>query len=398
MINVVCGIRSTGRICTDLAMELESYGHEVKIAYGREYVPEQYQKYAMRIGTNVDVKLHSIKSRLLDGAGFGSKKATKKFIEWIKEYNPDVIHLHNIHGYYINVEVLFNYLKVCGKKIIWTLHDCWAFTGHCANFTMIKCEKWKNKCLNCPQKLSYPKSFIDCSNRNYERKKKLFTQVPNLLIVTPSKWLANLVKYSYLKEYPVNTVNNGIDINIFKPTPSDFRNKLELQNKKIILGVSNVWDIRKGFNDYLKLSKVIDETYFIVLVGVNKKQLKKLPKNMIGITRTNNAKELAEIYTSADVFFNPTYEDNYPTVNLEARACGIPVITYNTGGSPESAGDECIVIEKGDIKGVLSVINMLVKDRKIDINKIDKCVFIEQYIDLYKKEMIYYSTTKNNNY
>mgnify|MGYP000231854880 FL=1 len=152
MINVVCGIRSTGRICTDLAIALEKQGHEVRIAYGRETVPEQFQKYAVRIGTDLDVKLHGIKARLFDRAGFGSRKATEKFIEWVKKYDPDIIHLHNIHGYYIDVERLFKYLRTCGKKIIWTLHDCWSFTGHCVYFDYIVCDKWKNGCFYCPQK------------------------------------------------------------------------------------------------------------------------------------------------------------------------------------------------------------------------------------------------------
>lgn len=177
MINSVCGIRSTGRICTDLATALEARGHEVKIAYGRETVPEQFQKYAVRIGSDLDVKLHCIKARLLDASGFGSKQATEKFISWVKEWNPDVIHLHNIHGYYINIEVLFDYLRTCGKKIIWTLHDCWAFTGHTAYCDAIHCEKWKTGCGKCPQIGEYPKSYVDRSKRNWNRKKDLFSWV-----------------------------------------------------------------------------------------------------------------------------------------------------------------------------------------------------------------------------
>ena len=146
MINSVCGIRSTGRICTDIAEELEKQGHDVKIAYGRETVPEKYQKYAVRIGTDLDVKLHGIKTRLFDRHGFGSKRATKKFIKWVEEYDPDVIHLHNLHGYYINIKILFDYLKKANKKVVWTLHDCWAFTGHCTHFDFVGCNKWKCKC------------------------------------------------------------------------------------------------------------------------------------------------------------------------------------------------------------------------------------------------------------
>ena len=226
MINVVCGIRSTGRICTDLATALETQGHEVKIAYGRENVPEQFRKYAVRIGSDLDVKLHGVKARLLDGAGFGSKKVTKQFIEWIKEYDPDVIHLHNIHGYYINVEVLFKYLKTCGKKIIWTLHDCWSFTGHCVYFDYVGCDKWKTGCSDCPQKKEYPARVgPDMSKSNYSVKKNLFTGILNMTLVTPSQWLANLIHDSYMKEYPVKVIYNGVDTEIFKPSVSSVKEK-----------------------------------------------------------------------------------------------------------------------------------------------------------------------------
>lgn len=350
MINVVCGIRSTGRICTDLATALDKQGHEVKIAYGRENVPEQFKKYAIRIGSDWDVKLHGLKARLFDGMGFGSRAATEKFIEWVKEYDPDVIHLHNIHGYYINIEVLFNYLKTCGKKIIWTLHDCWAFTGHCAYFDFAGCDKWKNGCYDCAQKTEYPTRIgLDFSKSNYKIKKVLFTGIPNLTIVTPSKWLAGLVNQSFLNEYSVEVIYNGVDTRVFKPTPSNVKERLNLKNKKIILGVAAVWDRRKGFDDFVKLSKIIDDSYVIVLVGLEKDRIKNLPNNIIGIERTNNVEELVELYSASNVFVNPTYEDNYPTTNIEAIACGTPVVTYDTGGSGESARLFGKIIEKSNI-------------------------------------------------
>ena len=348
MINSVCGVKSTGRICTDIAEMLEKEGHECKIAYGRESVPQKYQKHAVRIGNELGVNIHAGLSRIFDDCGFHSYFATKKFVRWVKEYNPDIIHLHNLHGYYLNLEILFDYLRTCGKKIIWTLHDCWAFTGHCSNFSFVGCDKWKTQCEHCVQKKTYPKSMlVDNCHRNFEKKKQLFTGIPNLTIVTPSKWLAGLVKESFLKDYPIKVIHNGIDLNVFKPTSSNFRERYNLENKKIILGVASVWDDRKGFKDFLKLSELIDDNTRIVLVGVNDKQIKLLSPKIIGIRRTNSTKELAEIYTAADVFFNPTYEDNYPTVNLEAQACGTPVITYNTGGSIESVPKENIITNDG---------------------------------------------------
>ena len=378
MINSVCGIRSTGRICTDLATALEEQGHQVKIAYGRETVPEQYQKYAVRIGSDLDVKCHGLQSRIFDNTGFGSKKATEKFLQWADVYNPAVLHLHNIHGYYIHIGLLFDWIKKRpNMKVIWTLHDCWTFTGHCSHFDFAGCDRWKTGCHDCPQKKEYPKSLLfDNSRNNWLNKKELFTGIKHMTIVTPSRWLAGLVKQSFLKEYPVEVIHNGIDLDVFKPTPSDFRQKHGLENKKIILGVASTWDRRKGLYDFIELSKILDDNYQIVLVGLSQKQISELPENILGIERTNSTKELAEIYTAADVFFNPTYEDNYPTVNLEAQACGTPVITYHTGGSVESVPKENIV-EKGNLQEIVSHSNL------ISNNKFDNKVCLFQYLKIY---------------
>lgn len=386
MINSVCGIRSTGRICTDLADALTEQGHTVKIAYGRENVPDKYKKYAVRIGTDLDVKLHGLKARLLDESGFGSKRATIRFIEWVKKYDPDVIHLHNIHGYYINIEVLFDYLRSCGKKIIWTLHDCWAFTGHAAYCEAANCKRWKTGCHNCAKRDDYPKSFYDNSKLNWLKKRKVFTGIPNLQIITPSKWLAGLVKKSFLRKYPVSVIYNGIDTSVFKPVDSSvLRKKLNLGDKKVILGVAAVWDARKGLDDFIKLNKLIDKNeYQIVLVGLTDKQIAKLPKSIIGITRTDSVEQLVELYSLAHVFVNPTYEDNYPTTNLEAIACGTPVITYDTGGSGESVSCENVIV-KGDIFRLFSIIKSKPKLSECDISKTKT---IKDYDEFYSMEVL----------
>ena len=382
MINVVCGIRSTGRICTDLAAALEEQGHEVKIAYGREEVPEQFKKYAVRIGNDLDVKLHGLKARLFDGCGFGSKKATEKFIEWVKEFDPDVIHLHNLHGYYINIEVLFDYLRTCRKRIIWTLHDCWAFTGHAAFCEAANCERWITGCYDCPKKNDYPVSLFDKSTENWKKKKNLMEGIPNLTIVTPSEWLANLVRNSFLAQYPVLVIHNGLNTSVFKPTDSDVKERLGLQNKKIVLGVAALWEKRKGLDDFISISKMLPTQYQVVLVGLSRKQVRYLPKAIVGIERTNSVNELVELYTAADVYVNPTYEDNYPTTNLEAIACGTPVITYNTGGSGESASLYGAVVEKGQINKLVETITSfkcsLDTKRIIGINS---CV--NEYLNMY---------------
>lgn len=337
-INSVCGIGSTGRICTDLAQQLEAEGNEVKIAYGRKgTVPEQFQKYAVRIGTDFDCKMHAIQTRLFDIHGFGSKRATKEFLKWAEEYKPDLLWLHNLHGYYINVEMLFDWIKKHPEmQVKWTLHDCWAFTGHCSY---------------CSQLRRYPACFAMSSvSKNFERKRRAFTGVKNMTLITPSKWLADLTRQSFLKEYPVEVHYNTIDTSIFKPTPSDFRERYGLQDKIIVLGVANVWEDRKGLFDFYKLAEMLDDRYVIVLVGLSEKQIKELPKNIKGIQRTNSPQELAAIYTAADVFVNPTYEDNYPTVNLEAQACGTRVITYDTGGCKETIRSENgIVVQRGSV-------------------------------------------------
>lgn len=380
MINSVCGIGSTGRICTDIADELTENGHECKIAFGRKAVPERYQKYAYRITSDGGVKINALKARLFDNEGFNAAGATKKLISFIEEYNPDVIHLNNLHGYYLNVKILFEYLKKTDKKVVWTLHDCWAFTGHCANFQYPVCDKWKTGCFDCVRKTKYPKSFVDNSQKNYLEKERVFCGVKNLTVVTPSEWLARLVKESFLGRYPTKVINNGIDTSVFRPTESDFKERNGLKDKKMILGVANVWDEFKGINDFIGLSKKISDDYRIVLVGLDEKQLGMLPENILGITRTNNTKELAEIYTAADVLFNPTYEDNYPTVNLEAQACETPVVTYDTGGSGESVPKEN-VIAAGDVDAFLNLEKSQLKVKYID--KRDKSLFIDKYLKLY---------------
>lgn len=386
-INSVCGVGSTGRIVTDLYTVLEEQGYECVIAYGRGTSPEGIK--TIKIGTGIDNYMHVAKTRLFDKHGFGSTNPTKEFIKKVEEYNPDIIHLHNIHGYYINIEILFEYLKRANKKVIWTLHDCWAFTGHCAYFDYVGCNKWKNECRECPQKKEYPNSIlIDNSNWNFHKKKDIFTGVKDLTMVTPSKWLANLVKESFLYEYRVEVINNGIDLEVFKPTKSDFRKRYSLEETFIVLGVASIWDRRKGLNYLVELSQKLDNYYKVIVVGVTEKQKEKLPQNMIGITRTNNLKELVEIYSASDLFVNPTLEDNFPTTNLEALACGIPVITFDTGGSPESINEGCGIVVRKLQKNELvnEIISLKFNTDKCmnQANKYNKKVNFAKYIDLYE--------------
>lgn len=342
IINTVCGIGSTGRICTDIAQQYEASGADVKIAYGRGTVPDKYKKYAIKIGNKADIFWHVFITRFFDLHGFGSKHATKKFLKWVDEYNPDLVWLHNIHGYYINIELLCTWLRKrpADKQIRWTLHDCWAFTGHCAYFTAVKCAQWKQHCAYCPQKDTYPKSFRDNCYQNFERKRNVFTGLKNLTLVTPSQWLADLVKQSYLKEYPVEVHYNTVDTSIFRPTPSDFRKRYGLENKIIVLGVANPWTERKGLNDFLKLSKMLDNRYVIVLVGLTEKQIKHLQKTnprICALKRTNNGSQLAEIYSESDIYVSASKEETFGMTQLEAAKCGTPSIVYEETACEEVA-------------------------------------------------------------
>ncbi len=358
MINVVCGIKSTGRICTDLAQSLEKQGHEVKIAYGREEVPEHLQHFAVQIGSQQDVYAHVVRAMLSDGVGLGSKFVTKKFIQWVKEFDPDIIHLHNLHGYYIHVPTLFAYLKTANKKVIWTLHDMWPFTGHSPACDQANCEKWRSGCGSCPMMKEYPKSFTDHSVRNFRWKKDAFLGLPDMTLVSPSNWLAGLTEQSFMGGYPVRVIPNGIDTGAFSPVDTDFKARHGLQGKNIILGIAGNWhDTRKGFPDFMALAKKLSEDYHIVMVGIPEDLKQQLPENVLGIPKTHSVQELAEVYSAADVLLNPTYSDNFPTVNLESLCCGTPVLTYRTGGSPEPIREGWgAVVEQGNLEQVLELL------------------------------------------
>ena len=384
-INSTCDFGSTGRIAINILREVEKNGGEGIIAYGRYSAPDDIDSF--KICSEADVKIHGVLSRITDRQGFYSTSATKRLIEKIKDYNPDLIHLHNIHGYFLNVKVLFDFLNEYNKPIVWTLHDCWTFTGHCGYFISNGCEKWKTGCYSCPSKKNYPTSLVlDNSKKNYKQKKELFTKPENITIVTPSKWLKDLAKESYLGKYPVKVIYNGIDLNKFKPTESDFRKKHNLEDKFIILGVASIWEERKGLKDFIKLNEMLSENEKIVLVGLNDSQLAMLPENIMGIKRTNGIEEMVAIYSTADVFVNPTHEDNYPTTNLEAIACGTPVVTYNTGGSPESVFEgNGFTVPRGDIKELYKAIKKVDGCKTSANDFFDASKRYKEYVDLYKE-------------
>lgn len=358
-INVVANSGSTGRIAENIGKLAISDGWESYIAYGRG--EPKSASHLIKIGDKWDMYVHGLQSRLLDNHGLSSKRATKRFIEEIKRISPDVIHLHNIHGYYLNYEILFDYLATIDTPVVWTFHDCWAMTGHCSHFDAIGCSKWQKECHNCALKGDYPASILtDASRRNFRLKKKLFTSVKNMTIVPVSRWLANIVEKSFISKYHIIVINNGVDTDVFQPRESKLRQTHALEGKFVIIGVASVWNEMKGLEDFIKLSKLLPEDYRIILIGLTKKQIETLPPNIIGIERTESQAQLAEYYSMADVFVNATYNDSFPTVNMEALACGTPIVTYRTGGSPESViATTGIVAEKGDLNRLKSAIESI---------------------------------------
>ena len=377
---------STGRISEEIGLFAINKGWNSFIAYGRNGRPSK--SYTIRIGSDWNVRLHGLQTRLFDNHGFASKEATYKFISQIAEIKPDIIHLHNIHGYYLNIEFLFNYLAKVDIPIVWTLHDCWSFTGHCSYFSYVGCNKWKVHCEKCPQKQEYPTSYFkDNSYINFEKKRKIFTSVKNMTIVPVSNWLSNIVRESFLNEFTIKVIHNGIDLSVFKPiNQNEIRNPFNLNNKFIILGVACDWRKGKGLKDFLELNKHLGNGEVIILIGLPKKIIKTLPKGIIGIEHTENAEMLAKFYSAADIFINPTWDDNFPTTNLESLACGTPVITYNTGGSIEAVSEETgFIVEQGDIDGILHCISIVKqKGKKLYIKS---CRM--RALDLYNKDLCY---------
>lgn len=392
-VNTVCGTGSTGKIAAGLYHIASQKQHEPLIAYGRGTAPDDI--HGFKIGSPLDFGCHVLVNFFLGKNGFASKQVTHRFLKWLDTVQPDLLHLHNLHGFYIHAGMLFDYIKSHNLPVVWTFHDCWPMTGQCAFFDQINCSKWKTACFSCPiYRSDYPYSlFKDNSRQNYILKKSTFTGVNNLTIVTPSNWLADIVKQSFLKEYPIVVIPNGIDLNIFKPYPAD----ASADRKKIILGVANVWDARKGLDYFLQLIERLDSSYQAVLIGVSKKQQKMLQKTyksrVIALTRTADQAELAKWYSRAYAYVNPTLSDNFPTTNLEALACGTPVITFNTGGSPESINKKCgLVVEKGNVNGLKDAVLSLEGNTEITSSacreramEFDKNSRFEDYIKLYEK-------------
>lgn len=389
-INATSGSGSTGKICESISELLTEQNIENYILYSSG---SSQLSVSIKYMSDFDVKLQALKSHIFGNYGFNSKHANCRLIQYLEKIGPDIVHLHNLHSHNCDLQQLLEWLKGHNKRIIWTFHDCWAFTAYCPHFSLIGCEQWKSGCIECPQIRQYS-WFFDRSKKLYTAKRDAITNL-DLTVVTPSEWLAGLVRQSFLKDYPVKVINNGIDLSVFKPIPSNFREKYGIpKDKFIVLGVAFGWGERKGLDVFIELSRRLEQNKFqIVLVGTDKKVDKQLPKEIVSIHRTQNQTELAEIYTEADLFVNPTREEVLGLVNLEAIACGTPVVTFNTGGSPECIDNSCgSVVACDDIEGLEDEI------KRIYVNKpytVEACLrraklfnaenLFEKYIDIYTK-------------
>ena len=385
-INTVMGRGSTGKIVAQIGDRVEAVGGSYVVAYGRG--GKNNDPHALRVGNSLDQYLHAGLSRITDRAGFYSRHATRKLVGFIRQYQPDVIHLHNLHGYYLNLRVLFDYLKnEYHGRVVWTLHDCWAFTGHCVHYTCARCDKWKTGCHHCPEKGSYPASkLLDRSAKNYGGKKELFTGVPNMTIVTVSQWLKAQAEQSFLGCYPVKCIYNGIDYNRFYPMQSDVRQKLGLENKKMILSVSDGWNERKGLFRLLELAAVAPEDWQFVVIGLSQKQITTMPKNVTGMERTWNQEELIKLYSAADVFYNPSVEETFGLVTAEALACGTPAVVMDSTACPEPLGGYGKVLSDHRPEATMDALRQVMEIKREPQNRFTMNKMTANYLACYDLE------------
>lgn len=388
-INLVYGTGSTGKIVADIIQLLEKSGHDAKVLYGVGEEPTCQN--AVKFSTELDYYFHNVMSRITDHAGLYSRRATKRLIHEIKEYQPDLIHLHTLHGFYVNYEMLFCFLKKANIPVIWTLHDCWAFTGHCTHYSQTGCTQWQTLCTRCRLLYRYPQCYFkgDVIN-NYIRKKKAFSQMKNMTLTVSSRWLAKQISLSFLRDYQLEVIPNGVNRSIFFPQSSELRSQYHLNGKNIVLGVANAWNTRKGLNDMIALANQLGTEYQVVLIGLIEKQMEQLPKGILGIKRTANQVELAQWYSEADVFVNPTYEETFGMTTVEAQACGTPVVVYQTDGCPETiAPGNGILVTQGDLQELEKAVHITIKDgKRADPQKIscfDKDFVYGKYIELYDR-------------
>ena len=392
IINVALNWGSTGKIVEGIGTLVQKQGWEVVVAHGARY-KNLSSLLSIQVSSKVGEWVHFVESSLFDAQGLGSRCDTKRFLKELDDIKPDLVHIHNIHGCFINYPLLFNYLKEHNIPVVWTLHDCWAMTGHCTHFMLTNCVKWQTGCNHCPQKRTFPKTYmLDRSEQNYSLKKSLFTSMPVMHITTVSNWLKGIAEASYLKKYPVTVVPNGIKTDVFVLEPSTIKEQYGLQGKKLLLAVAIGLDERKGLYDYIKLAEKLPEQYQLMLVGLTEEEQKALPKRIIGVKRTNGAKELAAYYSAADALLSLSYEETFGLTIAEAMACGTPAIVYDNTAQPELITPETgKVVPTGDVDAVLSAIEEVCSKPKDSYSiacrkhslAYDEKVTYQKYLDIY---------------
>lgn len=388
-INVEWNTGGPGTIAHDICEVSLKNGIECLAAYGRGEADLEYESF--KIDTKVEVALHAGVSRILSNEGEGSFWATKRLIKRLDIFKPDIIHLHTLLGHYLNHKLLFDYIRKNDIQTVWTIHDCSPFTGHCINFDRVKCEKWKKQCEECPLSKDYPYSLVfDTSKKVYNKRKALYGDLKNLHLVVPSNWMERIVKESFLKNLDISVINNGINLSNFCRVNTDNRERYNLDGKIVLLAVAFNWTEMKGWKLLNELAELLDEQFALVVIG--NKDESNMNDKIISIPATDKKEELIKWYSSADIFINPTLGDNFPTVNIEALSCGLPVVTCNTGGSPEIAGNEMgKIVYSNTAEEFCDKIIMCVKegynpeDCHLYAKKYDKNICYKKYIELYKE-------------
>ena len=393
-INSCVGVRSTGRIAENIGLSAQKRGWETYIAHGARYVGNSTMK-TIQIGHKLSEYIHYAQGLILDNHGLASVSETKKFLEQVDEISPDVVQLHNVHGYYINYKLLFDYLERKQIPVIWTLHDCWAFTGHCSHFIGVNCEKWKSEgCYDCDLKYEYPRTFVDRSKRNFLIKKNVFNSLSRLTIISVSNWLKKNVDQSFLGTKDGKVIYNGVDTDVFRPIFNQKKKRLGIENQKMLLGVASVWSEEKGLYDYYKLADLLPVDYRIVLIGLTNQQISKLPAKIIGINRTDSVADLVQYYSAADIVLNLSYAETFGLTTVEGFSCGTPSIVYDATASPELMSDKTgIIVPPGNIEmvkvaveNICSVGKLMYSDfcRQHVLEKFDSQKQCDKYVDFYE--------------
>lgn len=389
-INAVYGYKSTGIIVKDIGETLQKVSDECYYAYqsSREPVKNGY-----RVGGTLSWKWHALYARLLGKQAYASKIATRRFLKWIDKVNPDIVHLHNLHSNYINLNILCDYLAKRAIPTVITMHDCWYFTGKCTHYSAVKCDKWQTSCGSCPlNKSEQPSLFFDCTSKVLEDKTKHLLKLKNLTLVGCSEWIANEAKKSKLQSANIQVVYNGVDTAIFTPHDSQIRNELGIENQFVILGMADKWCLEQNRDVVERLITSQDSNTKFVIVGCKEEQKEhfKSFNNVLALGYITDRNKLSDIYSAADVFVNLTRADTLPTVNMESICCGTPVITFNCCGGPELVDKDCgFIVEEGNVEQLISCVEAIKQqpltfDVQKQHEKFNKNECYKKYLEVYK--------------